>query len=233
MKRADGQAERRRFARIDLPATAMLLQRGGQVGRFTVQNLSAGGALLTGACDVLRSAPLRVLLELPTGEAVAVGAHVRRRARTGDMVALAVAFRHISAASEDRIQDALLELLDRTHRADHPAVLVVDASPEHRADLILRIDALARRVLSAEAPLNALRILDDPDENIDALLVRDSTDPERPDERRPGLELLEHVAESYPGVLPLLMVENRAADPSVSHPRIERCHPEDLVDRLV
>src|SRR5690606_4544460 len=130
MWRAEDEAERRRFARINLGATATLLQRGGQVGRFTVQNLSAGGALLTGASDVARSAPLRVLLELPDGEALTLGARVLRRAKAGGLVALAVAFRHISAASEDRIQDALLALIDRAHRIEHPAVLVVDASPE-------------------------------------------------------------------------------------------------------
>ena len=41
-----GGTERRGAARVGLRATATLLQRGDVVGRFTVQNLSAGGALL-------------------------------------------------------------------------------------------------------------------------------------------------------------------------------------------
>jgi len=221
MWRAEEEAERRRFGRINLGATATLLQRGGQVGRFTVQNLSAGGALLTGASDVARSAPLRVVLELPGGEPLTLGAHVKRRARMGNLVALAVAFRHISEASEDRIQDALLALIDRTHRAEHPAVLVVDASPDVRASLAARVFAIGRRALIAEAPLGALRILDDPDEHVDALLVRE-----------PGLELLEHVAESYEDVRPFLLVDDPTADPKVAHPRVERCRPEHLADRL-
>src|SRR5687767_10283876 len=101
-------SERRRFPRVDLRASAMLLQRGGAVGRFVVQNLSASGALLTGARVVRRSAPLRLLLELPGGVAVTLGARVRRRATIGDLVALAVSFRHIQESSEDRIQEALL-----------------------------------------------------------------------------------------------------------------------------
>lgn len=217
--------ERRRFSRIDVPATATVLQRGGSLGRFTVQNLSAGGALLTGGHDVRASAPLRVLLELPGREPMTLGAHVKRRVVDGNLVALAVAFRHITESSEDRIQDALLELIAATHRADHPAVLVVDPSPDARAELVDRIRALDRRVLTAEAPLGALRILDDGSEHVDAVIVREA-------EGGAPVELLEHVAESYANVRPVLYVADRSADPSVAHPRVQRCGPEHLRDVL-
>ncbi len=210
-------------ARVDVPVTALLLQRGGAVGRFTVQNLSAGGAILTGAHDVRRSAPLRVLLEMPSGEALSVGAHVRRRAITGGLVALAVAFRHISEASEDRIQDAMLELLDARNRAEHPAVLVVDADPEARGVLVDCLVEMGRRALSARAPLGALRVLDDPNENVDTVLVREA--------EPSGLALLEFVAQQYPDVRPVLLVDDPDADPQVP-PGVERCGPEHLGDRL-
>jgi hypothetical protein len=221
MGRAEDSTDRRRFERVDLPATALLLQRGLSVGRFTVQNLSAGGALLTGCHDVVRSAPLRVLLELPSGEALTVGAHVKRHARSGDLVALAVAFRHISEASEDRIQDAILALLDRTHRESHPAVIVVEPDAGARVELRNRARSLGHRVLTTEAPLGALRVLDDPDEHVAAVIGRIAM-----------LELLEHVAESYDDVRPILVVDDPHADPSVAHPRVERCRPEHLRDRL-
>jgi len=215
------EAERRRFGRVDLHATATLVQRGGQVGRFTVQNLSAGGALLTGGSDVLRSVPIRVVLELPSGEALTLGAHVKRKVKTGNLVALAVAFRHITEASEDRIQDALLALLDRGYRVEHPAVLIVEASPEVRAELAVVVTSLGRRALVAEAPLGALRVLDDPVESVDAVLGRTDC-----------LELLEHVAETYERVRPLLLVDDPRADPHVAHARIERCRPAHL-ERLL
>jgi len=75
-------------AKVGLRATATLLQKGDIVGRYTVQNLSAGGALLTGAKDVIKASPCRLLLQLPSGESLTVGAHVRRRAVAGDVVAL-------------------------------------------------------------------------------------------------------------------------------------------------
>ncbi len=216
-------AERRSFPRIDLKATALLLQRGDAVGRFTVQNLSASGALLTGAHDVRLSAPMRLLLELPSGEALTVGAHVKRRAVAAGVVALAVAFRHLHSSSEDCIQDSLVDLLDRKHRAEHPGVLVVEAVPSVRADLVERIGSLGRRVLAAEAPLSAIRILDDPEEHIDALLVRDGGQ---------TTDLLEFVAENHPAVRPLLFVQDPTQDPSVAHRGVVRCGPAHLCDVL-
>jgi hypothetical protein len=213
---AHGEGER-----VDVPVTAMLLQRGGAVGRFTVQNLSAGGAILTGAHDVRRSAPLRVVLELPSGESLSVGAHVRRRAVAGGLVALAVAFRHVNGASEDRIQDALLELLDAKNRADHPAVLVAEPEADVRADLVGRAVALGRRAIAAEAPLVALRVLDDPRENVSLVLAREGA----------CAPLLELVAQQYEGVRSVLLVDDPSADPSA--PRgVERCGPEHLPDLL-
>lgn len=217
--------ERRRFERLDLPATATLVQRGGSVGRFTVQNLSAGGALLTGGHDVRASAPLRVFLELPGREPLTLGAHVKRRVVEGNLVALAVAFRHISESSEDRIQDALLELIAAAHREEHPAVLVVDPSPAARAELAEAIRSLDRRVVTAEAPLGAMRVLADPNERVDAVVVRLGDD-------GAPVELLQHVAESYERVRPILYVADRVSDPPVSHPRVQRCGPEHLADVL-
>ena len=215
-------ADRRAHPRISLPSTATLLQRGDVVGRFTVQNLSAGGALLTGARDVPRSAPLRLLLELPGGEPLAVGAHVRRRATVGNLVALAVAFRHLCQSSEDRIQDAVLEQLDTAFRADHPGVVIVDASEAARLALAEQLHALGCRVIPCAAPLTAMQLLQDPNEPIRAVVVRDSPG------ARPGPELLEWIAETYEEVRPILLVEDPASDPAVAHHGVHRCRAEHL-----
>ena len=217
-----GDTGRRGSARVGLRATATLLQRGDVVGRFTVQNLSAGGALLTGAQDVLRAAPCRLLLELPSGESLAVGAHVRRRAVTGDVVALAVGFRHMSPHSEDRIQDAVLQLLDESYRRRHPAVIVVDASEAVRLSVASQLHALGCRVVPCAAPLSAMRVLEDPNENVMAMVVRDAPG------ASPGPELLDFVAETYDGVRPILLVEDRSSDPAVGHRGVQRCLPEHL-----
>lgn len=215
--------ERRTHDRVDLQATATLVQRGEAVGRFTVQNLSAGGALLTGAKDVANSAPLRLLLELPAGEKLAVGAHVRRRATNGGTVALAVAFRHVEPGSEDRIQDAVVSVLDDRYRTEHPAVLIVDADETARLELVARIDAMGRRAIACAAPLDALRVLES-GEPIEAVVARDGVDS--------GPELLAWVAENHPKLRPILLVEDRSSDPAVGHLQIARCFPEQLASVL-
>lgn len=223
---AQGVTDRRGHPRVGLPTTATLLQRGDVVGRFTVQNLSAGGALLTGGHDVNSSAPLRLLLELPGGEPLAVGAHVRRRATEGNFVALAVAFRHLSQSSEDRIQDAVLAQIDRRFREAHPAVLIVDCSEAARLELAARVHAMGCRAIPCAAPLTALQLLQDPDESIRAVIVRDAPG------ARPGPELLEWAAETIPNVRPILVVEDPASDPAVAHRGVYRCRPEHLATVL-
>ncbi|MCA9610786.1 MAG: PilZ domain-containing protein [Myxococcales bacterium] len=215
--------ERREHCRVDLRATATLVQRGEAVGRFTVQNLSAGGALLTGGRDVANSAPLRLLLELPKGETLAVGAHVRRRATADGTVALAVAFRHVEPGSEDRIQDAVMTLLDDRFRAEHPAVLIVEADAQARLELTARLGALGRRAIGCPAPLDALRVLES-GEPIDAVVARDGVES--------GPELLTWVAENHPRVRSILLVEDRSSDPAVGHLQIARCFPEQLAAAL-
>lgn len=211
--------ERRASRRVDLQTTATLLERGDPVGRFTVQNLSASGALLTGAHDVQPAAPLRLLLELPDGEPLAVGAHVRRRAHAGDTVALAVAFRHLDPASEDRIQDAVLSMLDASFRRTHPAVLVVDPAPDRRRALVAQVDGLGRRGIPCAAPLDAMRILEGGDP-VAAVVARDGVEPHP--------ELLSWVVENHPTVRSVLLVEDRSSDPPVQDLRVARCFPEDL-----
>lgn len=218
--------ERRARARCDLRATATIVSRGEAVGRFTVQNLSAGGALLTGGHDVPRAARCRVLLELPSGESLAVGAWVRRRATNDGVIALAVSFRHASPASEDRIQDAILGLLDRRHKSENPAVLVVDSSPAQRHALVAQLSELGHRTIGCAAPLDAIRRLDDPEDHVRAVLVRDAAG------ARPGVELLELVADTYRDVRPILLVEDPAADPKVVHRAVMRCRPEHLAGAL-
>lgn len=205
---------------VNLRGMATLVQGGDIVGRFTVQNLSAGGALLTGAHDVGHAAPLRLLLELPNGEPLSVGAHVVRRAWLGNLIALAVGFDRLSPKTEDRIQDALVDFLDQRYRAEHPAVLVVDPDEDARLLTVARLAAIGRRSIPCAAPLDAMRLLDAGREPVDAVLVRDGvgTNP----------ELLAWVVENHPGVRPILLVEDRNSDPSAPRLEVARCFPEHL-----
>ena len=215
--------DRRAHPRVGLTTTATLVQRGEPVGRFMVQNLSAGGALLTGAPHVSRAAPVRLVLELPDGP-LTVDAELHRSVDVGGLVALAVAFRHVEPRSEDRIQDAVLGMLDKGYRDTHPAVVVVDVSERARLTLAAELTALGHRVLTFAAPLGVVDLLSDPDENVGAVVVRD--------ESEPGPELLEWIAETHARVRAVLLVEDRKSDPAVGDHRVLRCFPEQLGDAV-
>ena len=212
--------ERRSHPRVPLSTTGLLEQGGAVVGRYAVQNLSAGDALLTGAHDVSRAAPLTLHLEIPDDGTVALDAQVLRAASVGGLVALAVAFERVDPSTEDRIQDAVLRALDRRHREAHPAMLVVEADPGARERLVAQLEALGHRAIGCAAPLDALVALADPSERVGAVLARGDAEP--------GASLLSWVAEHRPTVRPILVVEDRRSDPEVGHRRVTRC----LADRL-
>lgn len=214
--------ERRNRPRVDLAITATLMCRDEPVGRYTVQNLSAAGALLTGQQAVDEDAPLRVLLDLPSP--LATDAVVKRQVQADALVALAVQFQHDSDEAEDQIQDAVLAMLDERFRAEHPAVLVVDRDEDVRKTLSSTLESRGRRAIACEAPLNAMQVLNDPRERVHAVVMRDGPDAYP--------ELLQWVAETQSNVRPILLVEDRRSDPAVAHAGVRRCFPEHLDEHL-
>jgi CheY-like chemotaxis protein len=184
------RSERRSHDRAHLLATAIVLRRDRPVGRYVVQNLSAGGALLTGSHPVEPGTRIRVLLRFPDQKMVTLHAKVARRSRTeGDVVSLAVTFRHRSDATQDVIQQEALAALLRSCR---PSVLVISDRREVRARLAAQLEAMGRPVRAVATPLDALRWLEDPSEAIDLVVVPHSFG-------RPGaFALLGFLAEEYP-----------------------------------
>lgn len=215
--------ERRNRPRTDLAVTATLMCESEAVGRYTVQNLSAGGALLTGTVEADENEQHWILLELPTGP-LSFEIRITRQARSGSVVAIAIAFEHASETSEDQIQDAVLHLLDARFREGHPAVVVVDPDAYQRASLVASLREHGRRTIECEAPLNAMQVLSDPAEHVHAVVMRDGPDA--------FPELLQWVAETRNNVRPILLVQDRQSDPAVSHAGVRRCFPEHLDEHL-
>lgn len=215
--------ERRSDSRTELAVTATVMCRNEAVARYTVQNLSAGGALLTGTVGLDENETYWVLLELPP-DPLSCEVTIKRQVRSDSVVAIAIAFEHTTESSEDRIQDGVLRLLDARYRGDHPAVLVVDADALERASLVATLQERGRRAIECEAPLNAMQVLSDPNEHVQAVVMRD--DPAS------SPELLEWVAETRANVRPILLVQDRQSDPAVAHAGVRRCFPEHLDEHL-
>jgi hypothetical protein len=174
--------------RASLTTTALLMQKNEPLGRFLVQELSAGGAVLTGRAEGLSSDRVRVLLELPGGDAVRVpGTVIRRHGTVHDLSALQVAFRHSGPESEDAIQEAALKALATK---DGPAALLAGEEVGAMERVRHELERLGRRIVTARTPLDVLRILGDPYEWID-LVVADGG-------WHTAEDLMEVLADEYP-----------------------------------
>jgi hypothetical protein len=197
------QKDRRSHGRSDLLATAIVVHRNRPVGWFVVQNLSAGGALLTGSHAVEAGQRVRVLLRLSAQRMVAVwGKVVRRSPSAGGVVSLAVAFPHPSDVTQDVLQEeALASLL----RAGRPAVLVLSDRRDVRMGLAGQVERMGRAVRTAGTPLDAVRWLEDPAAHIDTVVVPRSMG-------RPGaFAMLGFFADEYPALRRVLLPDGPAS----------------------
>lgn len=180
--------------------TAVVFERERTLGRFVVQNLSAGGALLTGRHDVGRNETVRVLLPLPGREPLVLwGRVVRRASAPNQLHVLGIEFEHPTPTTEDAIQEALVSEIQRRACASKPGVLVVQDSTELCDRLRADLELLGCRVLVATTPLDAVRLIEDPEQRIERVFVDVSVG------EVAGLELMHFIAEEHPSVRRILV----------------------------
>lgn len=196
------QDERRRSPRSEVPASAVVLAGGRCGGRYRVENLSAGGALLVGDGRVRPGERVTMFLELPGLKPIRLGAEVLRRQGEAGDARVAVAFRQLAPGVEDTIQRVVLASLERLHEASVPHVLVVDDAPQVCRALERDLHALGRRAVSAATPREAVTSLCGGERHIDAAVV----DLRLGD--ADGLELLAFFSDRRPDVRRILMSGN-------------------------
>ena len=226
--------DRRRHPRVTCPATMHVYCGTRPAGRFSVRNLSAGGALIGPeaplepcvAEDVLYTRArgqldadilfetekaVRVVLELPGMDAVPLRAHVVRldHDRAGGPT-VALAFSHDHPDTEDIIQDAVLRALERQQRRRVSSVLVVDDERGIRDALARELAQLNREALLAASLAEARRRLESRGSTIEAAIIDVVLGHDL------GLELVDLLAESYPEVRRIVMsgrVPHEALEP--------------------
>ncbi len=177
---------------------AAVVSNGHYAGTYTIENLSAGGALLLGAPRLAMGDRVTLLLHITGTRQCAfslVGAVVRQELRAGQEHAFAVAFREVRSEVRDLIEN--IALSSRTPA--QPGVLVVDTSRSVCHTLEGDLRSLGWWAASATTPLEALTQLDAPPLHIDTVVV---------DLRLgaiDGLDLLTFLAESHPALRRVLM----------------------------
>ncbi len=104
-------SERRRYPRTPINSTVMV-SLPTLVREYDLRNLSAGGALLSGAPLLSTETMVDLILRLPGMPVMRVEAEVIRHVADGDGISMALVFHHETDVVEDRIQGALLAELE-------------------------------------------------------------------------------------------------------------------------
>jgi PilZ domain len=105
---------RRRHLRAQILATVTLCQEGRFLGIYLVENLSAGGALITGDPILAVGTRVQALVHIAGRRPISTPGHVKRHQRFDDSTtAIALEF-HASAEVQDELQDAVLRILEKS-----------------------------------------------------------------------------------------------------------------------
>jgi CheY-like chemotaxis protein len=192
-------SERRVHRRQRLVASAVVWTSDGGPMRYLVDNLSVGGALLTGGPLLSLGQELRLTLQLDKHVIGPLRAQVVRRDGLGGEAA-GIAFAALTVAQEDALQQASLDALEaevsgkRAQRA-----LVVDDSAHVRQSLMRDLVSLGHSAIAAATPLEAMMRLEDPLAEFDVVLV------DLCSKTFDGLALLRYLAEHHPSTRRVLM----------------------------
>lgn len=193
-----GRRERRKHPRGAAAATAVI-DCGEFLGPYLVENLSAGGALLIGEPPLSIGSRAQLVIQLPDCSSLRVAARVVRQSRRREGPVFAVAFRGLPDSVEDRIQELVLESLERQRAENAPSVLILDDLPHICRTLERHLRALGRRAMLATTPLAAIHAIENAVDAIDMAFVDlrlGSSD---------GVEMLCFLEEEHPHIHRVLM----------------------------
>jgi CheY-like chemotaxis protein len=166
--------------------------------RYVVEDVSAGGAFLGGGPGLALGRRIGLSLHVAGEHLLDLQAEVVRDSAPRGF---GIAFRAMTAAAEDTIQQAVLAALEAYRRGDCPArhVLVVDESELVCKSLQRDLGALGHHVVYAWTHEQAVARIHDPYVRYDIAVIDQALGSTE------GLELLREVAALHPGVHRVLM----------------------------
>jgi hypothetical protein len=177
MGHARAQRDRRSNHRVDLDGRAVLFQRGDRVGQYTLENISAGGAMVSGDRNLRPGHLVHLLIDLDTGEETMSLTGSVRRARDNDNgVGLAISFPVMSADQEDAIHNAVLRaLLRREAVAAQLPILVFEPRRRVREEIESEIRSFGLPVSGVGSLAEAVRELEDEETEYAGLVIHSAT----------------------------------------------------------
>lgn len=171
------QRDRRDHYRVDLDGRALLFQRGDPIGQYAVENLSAGGVMVSGEGDLRPGHLVHVLIDLAAGEQTMSLTGAVRRVRDGNgALGIAIAFPSLSADQEDAIQDAVLRaLLRRDTRSQRRPLLVFEPRRRVREEIESEIRSFGIPAIGVDCLADAVRELEDEETEYAGLVIHSVT----------------------------------------------------------
>lgn len=181
MGHARAQRDRRSNHRVDLDGRAVLFQRGDRVGQYTLENISAGGAFVSGDRNLRPGHLVHVLIDLESGEeTMSLTGSVRRVRDHGDGngngIGLAISFPVLSADQEDAIHNAVLRaLLRRDARAERLPLLVFEPRRRVREEIESEIRSFGLPVFGVDSLADAVSELESEETEYAGLVIHSVT----------------------------------------------------------
>ncbi|NNE17387.1 MAG: PilZ domain-containing protein [Myxococcales bacterium] len=192
MGHARAQKNRRSSHRVDLDGRAILSQRGDRVGQYTLQNISAGGAMVSGDRKLRPGHLVHLLIDLNAGEeTMSLTGSIRRVRGDNGGVALAIAFPILSPDQEDAIHNAVLRaLVRRDALAAQLPLLVFEPRRRVREEIEAEIRSFGFPVSGVDSLSAAVRELESEETEYAGLIVHSATRDE------PSMDVIEFLTKS-------------------------------------
>jgi CheY-like chemotaxis protein len=187
--------ERRHSFRVQVPARASVFHKGKLCGYFSVQDVSIGGCSLSGPVARPVGELVDVLLHLPHRAPLALSARVQR----SDLLSMGLKFEDTTPIAEDCIQDVVVEAFTSAKTDSGQVTLVVEPRHIERQALVRTLRELGRRVIGVATALDALQLLVEESQHVDAVFV------EAGSASLPSLELVEYLAHNHPRIRRILI----------------------------
>lgn len=186
-------------------ATAIVLRDSHVWGPCAVESLMADGATLTGRIDGdLSPGQATVVLAFSDSQLLKLEAVLHRIDLTpGDCQRCEVRFERCSPHIQDKIQQAVLEFLERSRK---PWIVALDGGGLRQAHLHRDVRALGRETLMLSKPLEALWLVANPPVAFDTIIIDDSF------VQRAGSRILAFLAERWPTKRRLLVCSSAEAE---------------------